>query len=347
MRFIPMDKPYIFFQRKYAYCRQTTWNSIASNCGTFIDFGYVYRYLHVYVYVCVFIYVYMLWTIYLFIPVSSPYSFISTSRTQDNMFENVLVAYRNVLKEDLFPLHRLDVETTGLMMIGKSKSFTSYFNRLQKSHRVLKRYKCIVSFHDVDSTNIQALLSPNRVIVHQQEKSRYSPKIFFSLNEHDTMSNTPRANAPQVTPPIPPVPALSTLECKLEVLSVSKIMVKSASSWKCWVDDLEAECTPFDRLLDATVSGVIEDSVTTYQGGSRNENIILHRRQIEESESVKHFQKGMHSWLERYLDSDGKSLRDANVGFAEVEVRLHTGRTHQCRGQIEALGSRLHIAGDR
>jgi hypothetical protein len=56
---------------------------------------------------------------------------------------------------------------------------------------------------------------------------------------------------------------------------------------------------------------------------------------------------------QRFLSSEplsGPQLRDSEsdvVSFCEVELQLLTGRTHQLRAQMQALGGGVQIAGDR
>lgn len=64
--------------------------------------------------------------------------------TLDNAHENVVVCLGNVLGERLFVTQRLDLPTSGLCIVARTKGFQSAFNRLLASGGVKKRYRAIV-----------------------------------------------------------------------------------------------------------------------------------------------------------------------------------------------------------
>ena len=52
------------------------------------------------------------------------------------------------------------------------------------------------------------------------------------------------------------------------------------------------------------------------------------------------------SAFESWFCDYGKCEESSKIAMQEVEAELITGRTHQIRGQIKALGNSFHVAGD-
>lgn len=64
--------------------------------------------------------------------------------TLDNAHENVVASLERVRGERLFVTQRLDLPTSGLCVIARTKAFQSAFNRLLSEGAVTKRYRAIV-----------------------------------------------------------------------------------------------------------------------------------------------------------------------------------------------------------
>lgn len=62
----------------------------------------------------------------------------------DNIHENVLSLASRTLGLTLFPTHRLDIATGGLLVLAKSKQFQSHFQKLLQERKVKKIYQATV-----------------------------------------------------------------------------------------------------------------------------------------------------------------------------------------------------------
>ncbi len=79
-----------------------------------------------------------------FIVVNKPYN-VPTHPTVDNSVENVLYQMSKALNKELFITHRLDTETTGLLLIAKNKQFQNIFNYLISNKMVTKKYRALTT----------------------------------------------------------------------------------------------------------------------------------------------------------------------------------------------------------
>jgi 23S rRNA pseudouridine1911/1915/1917 synthase len=79
-----------------------------------------------------------------FVVVNKPYG-VPTHPTVDNSMENVLFQMSKELNHTLLMTHRLDAETTGLLLFAKNKQFQSVFNYLISNKMVQKKYKALTT----------------------------------------------------------------------------------------------------------------------------------------------------------------------------------------------------------
>jgi len=116
----------------------------------------------------------------------------------DNLFENALEQLtRATAAERLWPPHRLDVDTHGLMVLSKSKQFATDFHQLGK---VRKLYKATVACnqHPFDYLITQPSASlyfpdssteehtpPSIQLVHWQQPGKRAPRLFTTEPEAD------------------------------------------------------------------------------------------------------------------------------------------------------------------
>jgi len=77
-----------------------------------------------------------------FVVINKPYG-VPTHPTVDNSMENVLFQMSKELNHTLLMTHRLDAETTGLLLFAKNKQFQSVFNYLISNKMVQKKYKAL------------------------------------------------------------------------------------------------------------------------------------------------------------------------------------------------------------
>jgi 23S rRNA-/tRNA-specific pseudouridylate synthase len=98
---------------------------------------------------------------------------IPCNPTVDNAKQNILECIKLARQYDqLYLPHRLDVETTGLMVLGKSKEFTASMCRLFKERKVRKFYRALIA----SKSSIPYAGSED--LVHFMVSSSISPKIF-------------------------------------------------------------------------------------------------------------------------------------------------------------------------
>lgn len=86
--------------------------------------------------------------------------------TVDNLRENLWFDLQDQLKQTLFPTHRLDVPTSGLMVLAKTAEAQVHFQNLLQEKKVNKIYQAIV-------------MAPGPELglhEHYMEKTRYAPK---------------------------------------------------------------------------------------------------------------------------------------------------------------------------
>lgn len=79
-----------------------------------------------------------------FVIINKPYG-VPTHPTVDNSRENVLFQLSQHLNHELLITHRLDSETTGLLLFAKNKQFQNVFNYLISNKMVQKKYKALTT----------------------------------------------------------------------------------------------------------------------------------------------------------------------------------------------------------
>ena len=65
--------------------------------------------------------------------------------TCDNSQENLLVQLEMALKQKLWVVHRLDISTSGLMILGKTKRFCNTFQKYLEQGQIRKEYHCLLN----------------------------------------------------------------------------------------------------------------------------------------------------------------------------------------------------------
>ena len=193
-------------------------------------------------------------------------SLVPCGPTLDNFSENVIESLKRELSLDqLFLPHRLDVETSGLLVLGRNKAFTALISAQFRQRAVQKRYRALLALSSPEPP-----FKVGEHLLHFMDNTSTSPKLFRREME-----------------------SADSLRCESTVTSVSKVASRSPVDWRQWMEGrLEAD-SPLALALE--------------------------------------------SWLALY----GSASR---LSFCEVVLDLHTGRTHQCRGQLRSDTS--HIAGD-
>tara|TARA_B110001454_G_scaffold219194_1_gene251287 strand:- start:43147 stop:44097 length:951 start_codon:yes stop_codon:yes gene_type:complete len=78
-----------------------------------------------------------------FLVVNKP-ALLPVHPTLDNTVENLLSLLQQQLKSPIYGLHRLDLETTGLILFAKTESAMMHFQKLFEGREIKKIYKAVV-----------------------------------------------------------------------------------------------------------------------------------------------------------------------------------------------------------
>lgn len=85
----------------------------------------------------------------------------------DNRIENALFLLEQEKQQKLFITHRLDIGTSGLLLIAKTSEFQSYFNRALEQRAVLKIYEALT----------EGPTLPPQTLTHWMRPQARAPKI--------------------------------------------------------------------------------------------------------------------------------------------------------------------------
>ena len=104
-----------------------------------------------------------------FVVINKPFG-IPTHATVDNLFENAAHQISLALNTPIYVTHRLDVATSGILLLAKTKELQRQFNFALQDGLVEKTYVATVSGH----------LTKTGLIEHFMETSNYLPKQISS-----------------------------------------------------------------------------------------------------------------------------------------------------------------------
>jgi 23S rRNA pseudouridine1911/1915/1917 synthase len=100
--------------------------------------------------------------------------------TVDNLYENVSACVQAIRpNDDIQAAHRLDIATSGFIVMSKHAAFVAAFMQLQASGSVAKRYTALVMVRH-GSTGLQP-----GVLAHYMMPSKRAPKVFSTI-QHDS-----------------------------------------------------------------------------------------------------------------------------------------------------------------
>ncbi len=102
---------------------------------------------------------------------------LPTHATVDNMVENAFSQLKK-MRPSIYVLNRLDLETNGLLVFAKTKSFHREFQDILKNHQLLKLYRTIV----------EGFWQDKGLFEHEMTKSFKSPKIMTRLRQENTQT---------------------------------------------------------------------------------------------------------------------------------------------------------------
>jgi len=202
--------------------------------------------------------------------------------TGDNLRDNVL-HHLSAAAEDPHYLslpHRLDADTSGVLVVAKRRAFASHVGSLIQARdpSIVKTYRAIVA--DANGGE-QARALHRRALASTAGTVTLSHHMLF--NTHQKVYSTS---------PFP-----GALPCTSFLRPRSAPVTRTAAAWVALGDALPR--TPGHRRL----------------------------------------KQALHWWA-----ACGGAPLDRSLTLWEVDLRLLTGRTHQCRGQLHCEG--FHVAGD-
>jgi 23S rRNA-/tRNA-specific pseudouridylate synthase len=262
-----------------------------------------------------------------FVVVNKPYN-VPSHPTVDNIAENAQRAISELCGDSLKLMHRLDAATSGLLVFTRNRHSTAAFQQAMRDRHVLKTYRAVVATVPRNDSNIAQIpqFRGGQLLINWQEASNRSPKRFYSrphsLPLFMTAMNSPKDH-----------------EELWKIFDSESAMITRPGKVQQDFDTDGALSSSSDRLCLSRIQRVGE-AVT------KNKRDWMHYA-AEKSEAInrtnidgQRLYEAMTNWCS-VVASD-----DALITLVELELNLLTGRTHQCRGQIQALGSGYHIAGD-
>jgi 23S rRNA-/tRNA-specific pseudouridylate synthase len=139
-----------------------------------------------------------------FIVVNKPCG-VPSVPTTDNIHENVVECVAKLIRTSkLFPPHRLDTDTSGLMVLGKTKEFAAFFAKMMARRQIKKKYKVLVA-----GVNIRAeQLAAGCNIVHFTGAAKEASRVFA------------------------PEEFIESRRCELNIISQSEVLTHTIGDWK-------------------------------------------------------------------------------------------------------------------
>lgn len=107
----------------------------------------------------------------------------------DNFQENILTLLKTKTGEDFYITHRLDVPTSGCLLLARTKSFQSLFNNLLLERKVQKKYQAIVRGDLSAALSKITTFGTTYKLVHWMKKSLRSPKELLTVDEYKQCQN--------------------------------------------------------------------------------------------------------------------------------------------------------------
>lgn len=123
-----------------------------------------------------------------FVAVNKPAGLLvhKTAISRDTTF--LLQTLRNILKRRLFPVHRLDRATSGIVVFGLSSEAAAGLNRLFSAHLVQKTYLALVRgyFPDNGRLNYPVKVDNIRVDAVTEYKNLKKVELPYAVGKHPT-----------------------------------------------------------------------------------------------------------------------------------------------------------------
>jgi 23S rRNA-/tRNA-specific pseudouridylate synthase len=128
----------------------------------------------------------------------------------DNLYENVVTLLQKELGlENLHPSHRLDTDTSGIVVLAKTIAFQAWFSRQMQARRVRKTYKALLSPAVINGTRVDAPPPPvDEALTAYLGSSNAVPRVY-------TLTQEPQSR-----------------EAKLVVRKTTPTIEKTAAQWR-------------------------------------------------------------------------------------------------------------------
>eukprot|EP01041_Mallomonas_annulata_P012589 gene12589-26510_t len=274
-----------------------------------------------------------------FILISKPSGY-PTIPTVDNYHENALIQIQNAINTPLFAVHRLDTDTSGLLLLAKTKTFTSQFNKLLRNRAVTKTYSLLLvsklEQNPHPSSNFTSTSAPpliltalppqlkvNQILTHHMVKSGSSPKVFLP-HKTDT-----------------------SFECTSRIVSVSPSIAMSRNDWMLWAQNLPEQSQHQQKQNDNNNNRNNNLNHNTNDNKIIISNCDLSTQTSLPSLCVTGSPVGVRTTSSSYTSSSSATTNNDNYTtnnsklkeaiFCAIEIELITGRTHQLRGQSQLI----------
>ena len=120
-----------------------------------------------------------------FIAINKPPGYVvHRSSMVRNAEDVVLQTLRNQLDQWVYPVHRLDRKTSGVLVLGLDKESCSKLSRLFQNNEVDKKYKVTELFEDPNKAQWKGRFPPFNV--HDEENVKYFENKYFTTKLRST-----------------------------------------------------------------------------------------------------------------------------------------------------------------
>ena len=177
--------------------------------------------------------------------------------TSDNYVQNTLYSMQKKIGIELYLPHRLDVDTSGILVMCKSKHFLVALNNTIKQQQVVKRYKALLAYDPLEMSSSNSYINPNAFQAGCTwkcflKKSTTCPKVF------------------------------TYQACEDSIHCVSKLVSSTHSATKSkqqWLDSFEIDDPKYnDEYSGQLLASAIHSWMV---GGDRKQDVTLREVELE------------------------------------------------------------------